>query len=365
MLAGFNKRSGALLVKTCSVLFSALMTLSPAVQAKVVKSENNPQLSTSTPVIQWRDDTRHPRAVAIAIHGLVLHGGVYDAMASQLAEQGIVVVAPDLRGYGHWVGHEGNRAAVATPIDYKKSHADVVALAKNIKKSYPGIPFFAIGESLGADMALHLASAQPDLIDGLILSAPSVKHRWFVTEILRTAPSMIGKPFGQINLAPHIQKYFSNDSRIGCAAVDDPLVRKKMSALELWRTGSEANKCLKYAKGITGNVPVLVMQGGDDQMLRGEAVSDLLKALPAFDQKLEWFEASGHLLLETPYVQAKTMTVVCNWLNNHLDTQPLLSAGVQLAAIPAEIKQPEATARMLAETAGPEEHTELARLYEN
>ncbi len=361
MLAGFNKRSAALLVKTCAVLFSALMTLSPAAQAKVVKTENNPHLSKCAPVIQWRDDTLQPRAVAIAIHGLVMHGGVYDAMATSLAEQGIVVIAPDMRGYGHWVDHGRRHDSLATPVDYKKSHEDMVTLARNIKSNYPGIPFFAIGESLGADMALRLAADQPNMINGLILSAPAVKHRSYVAEIVRTAPAMLSNPFGQIDLAHHIQRRFSNDSRISSSTVCDPLVRKTLSVMELLRTSGEAKKCLKYARNITGNVPVLVMQGGDDQMVRGEAVRTLLKALPAYDQKLAWFESKGHLLLETQYVAAQTMKVVSNWLNDHVDTQIQISAGVSLTAEEVVTTKTEA-AEAIVLAPESEQHDKLTRL---
>jgi alpha-beta hydrolase superfamily lysophospholipase len=269
----------------------------------------------------------------MAIHGLVLHGGVYDAMAQSLAKQGIIVIAPDLRGYGHWVSDRGSRETLRAPINYKKSHADIVALAKAIKSTYPDIPLFGVGESLGADMVLHLAVDCPASLDGLILSAPAVKNRWFVAEIIRNAPAVISSPFKQIDLAPDIQKYFSNDTRVTDAAVEDRLVRKRMTTLELLRTRTEANKCLKYAKDLSEDTPVLVLQGGDDQMLRSEAVADLVAALPSTDQKLEWFGNRGHLLLETPFVQTDTMAVVSAWLNDHVNarqaipTQPVLAAG--------------------------------------
>jgi alpha-beta hydrolase superfamily lysophospholipase len=336
MLAGALKRSRASLVKTWTFVFSvslvALLSFASTAEANVLRTDTCSGLANSTPVTIWQDDSVQPKAVAIAIHGIVLHGGAYDAMATDLARQGFLVVAPDMRGYGRWVDHTGKkREQSAAKIDYSHSHSDMVALAENARKKFPTLPVFAIGESLGAEMALHIASEKPDLIDGLILSAPSVRHKWFLADVIRAAPKMVGKPFGQIDLAPHIEKYFSNDGRVTEATVTDPLVRKKMTAIELMRTGSEANKCLKYARSISANVPVLIIQGSADKMVRTEFLTDLMTALPSTDCQLAWQEEGGHLLLETPYVLPETMNVVCGWLERHV-SQPSQTAALTVVS---------------------------------
>jgi len=325
MLAGLSRRSVTSLSAIFAVLFVSLIAMSSRAEAKVTKTITNYQPVLGIPLTEWRDDSHRPRAVAIAIHGLVLHGGVYDAMARELASQGILVVAPDLRGYGHWVERLDGTVKRKSAIDYKQSNTDIVALTKYVKAENPNIPLYIIGESLGADMALHIASECPQLVDGLVLSAPSVRHRWFVADLVRNAPVGLSMPFKQIDLSPHIQKYFSDDSAISEAAVDDPLVRKRMSSIELLLTEQEASKCLKYAKKVSADLPVLVLQGGGDQMLRSEAVSDLLATLPSRDQKLEWFTQRGHLLLETPLVYADTMSVVSSWINQHVNERAISS----------------------------------------
>jgi acylglycerol lipase len=330
MLALLEQRSVTSLGVIFAVLMMSLFAMSPRVEAKVTKTVTIYQRQLGIPLTEWQDDAHRPRAVAIAIHGLVLHGGVYDAMATQLASQGIRVVAPDLRGYGHWVESSDPTVKRKAAINYKQSNTDIVALTKYVKTAYPNIPLYIIGESLGADMALHIASECPTLVDGLILAAPSVKHRWFVADLVKNAPIGLSMPFKPINLSPHIHKYFSDDSAIAEAAVGDPLVRKSMSPVELLLTEQEASKCLKYAKKVSADTPVLVMQGGGDQMLKSEAVSDLLATLPSKDQKLEWFAQRGHLLLETPLVYADTMAVVSSWINQHVNeriasSQPLVA----------------------------------------
>ena len=89
-------------------------------------------------------------------------------------------------------------------IDYKQSNIDIVALTKYVKTAYPNIPLYVIGESLGADMALHIASECPNLVDGLILAAPSVKHRWFVADLVKKRTNWLEYAFqADQSIAPH------------------------------------------------------------------------------------------------------------------------------------------------------------------
>jgi alpha-beta hydrolase superfamily lysophospholipase len=308
-----------LLLAVVAVIWSANISA----QAQVVKTYSNVSsggdLSTALYSTVWQDLSVKPRAAVLAIHGLVLHGGVYDTMASNLARQGIVVVAPDLRGYGHWVSSKGQQEKLLSPVDYVQSHADIVSLAKKIKADYPTIPLFGIGESLGADMVLHLAADCPQTLDGIILSAPAVEHRLFIADILREMPRILSGPLKQIDLAPKIKKYFSDQSDITEATLNDPLVRKKMSAIELLRTSYQVSKCLKYAKNVSPDLPILVFQGTNDQMLKSEAVTKLLDATPSSDETLEWFPNRGHLLLETPFIAQSTMQKVSQWLDVHVN----------------------------------------------
>src|ERR1700733_16236311 len=76
-------------------------------------------------VYQWSDPEVKPRAAAVIIHGLGMHGLVYDAFARHLAEAGVIVYAPDLRGYGRWYKEE--------VIDYNKSRADLLDLVTALK----------------------------------------------------------------------------------------------------------------------------------------------------------------------------------------------------------------------------------------
>ena len=120
------------------------------VQAHVIRDDDI-CITAQAPVYAWLETEGEPKAVAITIHGLTMHGGVYDTLARRLAENGFVIFAPDLRGYGRWQHYMGK-------VDYQQSFDDLVALIEAARAKYPGLPLYCIGESLGADFALKAAA---------------------------------------------------------------------------------------------------------------------------------------------------------------------------------------------------------------
>jgi acylglycerol lipase len=289
----------------------SLLSATPS-QAETIRQDYDAGQFAPQPTSVWRDSTVRPRAVALTCHGLVMHGGTYDALARQLVTQGFVVVAPDMRGYGRWMSD--NKAD--PEVNYEDTYCDLVTLAKKLKEQYPDLTLFCVGESLGADMSLRLASSHPELVDGLVLSSPAIKRQSFVGPILTKAPRML-KPSSQIDLAPYIRKFASEDPQIIEGAMRDPLVRKKLSVREIWRSLAVFKATLDYARHVPSSIPVLVIQGSQDRVVKSNAVVTLLGSLKSSDQTVRWFSNRGHLLLETDYVRPDTMQIVTGWLKEH------------------------------------------------
>jgi lysophospholipase len=293
--------------------------------AEVIRDDaGQEKFHQKTPLYVWKDNSRKPRAVAIAVHGLTMHGRVYDVMARELASKGFVVLAPDLRGYGAWLQHENKKEQ--SP-DYKTSYRDLNDLLQATKKQYPNLPLYCIGESLGAGMAMRLASEHPNEIDGLILSSPALRHRLFVGSMISETAITFANPKHKLNLVSFMKKYASEDPRIAQEILADPLVRKELSMWEVFQTCNWMRPNMKFANRLPAEMPILVIQGDNDRMLHANAVNDLLAHAKTKDQTIHWFNGRGHLLLETGYVQPDTLQTVTSWLQDHVKaTQPTLTA---------------------------------------
>jgi lipase len=97
----------------------------------------------------------------LALHGLTGHGKRWQPLATgHLAE--IALAAPDLIGHG--------RSSWAAPwtID-----ANVAALAELLETQADG-PVVVVAHSFGSAVALHLASAHPEQVGGLVLLDPAI-----------------------------------------------------------------------------------------------------------------------------------------------------------------------------------------------
>jgi len=273
-------------------------------------------------VYKWSDTSAKPTAIVVAVHGLTLHGLIFETLAMHLAEQGMVVFAPDLRGYGRWCQNNENDQIdqhSSGSVAYDQSRQDLISLLAAAKSDYPGIPLYCIGESLGAGIVLFAAAEKPSLIDGLILSSPAIKPRLNIfPRVFEDTAKLFANPSREVDLVPYIKKFASEDPRIIAEAVNDPLVRKKLTTWDLLKSVKSIKSTLKYAEKVKPGTPILVIQGSNDRMLEGKAIVELLAHLNSEDQTVKWFTNRGHLMLETAYLRPDVLNTVDRWLDDHI-----------------------------------------------
>jgi alpha-beta hydrolase superfamily lysophospholipase len=283
-------------------------------QAKVVKDVlklNGKDLSV--PALQWTDHDTAPRAVLIGIHGSVQHAGNFAALAKSLAPKGIVVYSVDLRGHGDWLvsSADGRRPKV----DYAGSSEDLVQLTAQLRQRNPGLPVFCIGESVGAAVALNALAQSPKLFDGLILASPGSKpvmgHSWKAT--CKSIGQGIKTLGGTIDLSHHL-KAISDDPRSADEMINDPSIRKEASLGDLLHTLNFIKTGDELAPKIDKNVPVLVIQGGDDNIIRAASTEALFARLASKDKSIITFPKVGHLLVTTAFLKPTVVETVEGWL---------------------------------------------------
>jgi alpha-beta hydrolase superfamily lysophospholipase len=134
----------------------------------------------------------------------------------------------------------------------------------------------------------------------------------------------------QVDLVPYIKKFASEDPRIVDEAINDPYVRKHLNLSELMGTASIIRGNISHASGVPASVPVLVIQGDKDKMLRSDAVTLLLSRLRTKDRTVHWLPGKGHVLIETAHIEPSTMSTISSWLDDHLmtPTRVTLSEGL-------------------------------------
>lgn len=260
---------------------------------------------------QWSDKDVAANAVLIAIHGGVQHAGVYSALAEKLAEKGVVVYSVDLRGHGKWQGDSSKTAKV----NYQASTRDVVALVKQLRRQYPALPVYAAGESLGAATLLHAVTIEPKLFDGMILASPgtspNMSHAW--AAVLKSVGQGVSTLGTSIDLTGHVRR-ISEDPRSCDEMINDPDNRNKATVLELIEAAHFVKQNRALARRVDRTVPILMLEGGNDQICSTKSMESLFKLFQSEDKSLNRFEGNGHLILTTMYLKPEVVATVSEWL---------------------------------------------------
>lgn len=284
--------------------------------------EDDSQLSQALalPLYTWHLPGTAPKAVIVTIHGVTLHGAVFDKVASELARSGYFVVSPDLRGFGRW--YLGNdRFLNDGGVSFYKSRADLIRLVAKLKAIYPALPIFCVGESLGANLALWLASACPPYVSGVVVSSPCVKRKLDICSpmVVDTIKAFADHKH-QFSTEPYAKRYLSEDPRITESYLADPLIRKTMSVYESFQSLHAARSTLWFLDQIPAHIPVLVLEGTRDRMFDPKQIDPLLRKIPVKDKSVVWLKGKGHIQLETPHVSQEVIRTVSAWLDERSGT---------------------------------------------
>ncbi|HEY9053528.1 MAG TPA: alpha/beta hydrolase [Rectinemataceae bacterium] len=120
-----------------------------------------------------------PRAVVVVGHGMNDHGARFMSLADTLADNGLAVFVPDLRGHGSTDPGEG-RGFLAENDGFERTVEDLVELGDFAAKEMGGLPLYYFGHSFGALLGMALAAMYGKYLEGVVLSAPPEKPSAFL-----------------------------------------------------------------------------------------------------------------------------------------------------------------------------------------
>eukprot|EP00126_Sphaerothecum_destruens_P004495 Sdes_comp18221_c0_seq1m7801 len=115
--------------------------------------------------------------ICFMVHGYGEHLGEpqYKYVAAELNRLGISVYGLENQGFGRSEAKDSMRAYVENFDDFSDDLIQFVEFVIQ-KKENQNLPVFGFGHSMGADILFQSASKKPQLFNGLIFSAPCLKH---------------------------------------------------------------------------------------------------------------------------------------------------------------------------------------------
>lgn len=248
--------------------------------------------------------------VVVLAHGYAEHVGRYAPLAARLTGRGFALQALDLRGHGH---SEGERANVGTFQAYVN---DLHRFLDITRGRHPDVPFFLLGHSMGGAVAAMLVIQQPQMVDGLLLSAPFLRNAAPVPPLLETLARPIARLLPSLPTQPLDARLISRDPAIVEAYDGDPLVyRGKIKA----RMGVEMLAAGPWilARAADIHLPVLVMHGTADGLAAVSGSEELYQGLGSSDKTFELYQGSYHEILND-LDRERVMSDIIAWLERQV-----------------------------------------------
>lgn len=118
---------------------------------------------------QWLPDSEPYVGVVQLVHGISEHIGRYDAFARFLNAHGYVVVGNDHLGHGLSVAAEEDRGYFADKDGWMHVSNDTRTLQIMTRRSFPGLPYFLFGHSMGSFLTRTYLIRFPGTVDGAVI----------------------------------------------------------------------------------------------------------------------------------------------------------------------------------------------------
>jgi len=334
--------SAALLLLLLAACAPTLQPMGPPVAvARLTEDAVVAADGVTLPLRRWLPDGP-PRAAILALHGFNDYSNAFDAPGRWFAARGIAVYAYDQRGFGR-APRPGIWAGADTLV------ADFEAAAAGVRTRHRGVPFFVLGESMGAAVIMtalagSAGSAPPPAgvrtpgavvplagrtgddgpaVDGVILSAPAVwatstmpfLHRAALWATRNTVPWLALTAPRELNIWP------SDNVEMLRALGRDPLVIKATRVDAVAGLTELMNRAYEAAGALDGP-PTLVLYGLNEQVIPKRPIAETLARLPRAANRVAVYDTGWHMLLRDLNAE-RVLTDVAVWIDD--PTAPLPS----------------------------------------
>lgn len=126
------------------------------------------QDGSTSKMTHFSSNSDNSNSVIIIFPAMGVRGSYYEVLGKEIAAVGIDVVITDLRG----IGNSSVRPSKKVDFGYHEMlELDYKNIFENVKSNFPNKKIFALGHSLGGQLASLFSAKNPNSFDGLILIA--------------------------------------------------------------------------------------------------------------------------------------------------------------------------------------------------
>jgi alpha-beta hydrolase superfamily lysophospholipase len=256
--------------------------------------------------------TARPQAVAVNLHGLGDHSGLYPNLASHFPPRGIAVYAYDMRGSGR---SPGQRAYLKSWREYRE---DLHVFLDLVRKWEPNVPLFLVGNSLGGLVVLDYALHRPEGLAGVVAAAPPLGEVG-VPPFLMSLGKVMSRILPRFSLQVGMDLTgLARDPAVVEAVLADPLFHRRGTA----RLSTEVTATIARVQegAATLAVPLLILHGAADRMVPPDGSRQFFAKVRYPDRTLREYPEGYHGLFADVNA-SEVLGDLARWIRARLPTE--------------------------------------------
>jgi alpha-beta hydrolase superfamily lysophospholipase len=258
-------------------------------------------------VLHWRSGSSPPSAIVLFLHGIASHAGWFAETAADLSGHGVEVYGLDRRGSGRSQGPRGH-------LDrYEQALDDVDQLVRLVAAEHPQVPIFLAASSWAAKLGVVYAAERGAPLSGLLLLGPGLFPRVNLSpwQVVVVVAGHLVRPRARLPIPLTPELYTANPpyrDRIRA----DPLRLLEATTQFFWQTARLDRRRGRATARLA--LPVLLLQGTDDQMMDVPATRRWFDGVGGRDTTYHAYPGAGHTLDFEPD-RTRYLSDMLTWLS--------------------------------------------------
>lgn len=253
-------------------------------------------------IIQSSGD--NPSGVIVFVHGIGEHAGRYSHWIDLFRKNNYAFIGLDLPGHGKSDGKRGKIRSFAV------IHEMIGIMIKTAARTFPGIPVFLYGHSMGGGMVLEYAIRFSPAIRGIISTSPWLKLSFEVPAVKAALALAVSQVMpGMVQSSGLDTVYLSHDKSVVDVYNNDPLVHDKIAVGLFTAAMKAAGFSLAHADEL--KIPALLVHGSDDMICSPEGSREFASKCPLAELRI--WEGGYHELHNEPF-KLEVFDYILNWI---------------------------------------------------
>jgi alpha-beta hydrolase superfamily lysophospholipase len=201
----------------------------------------------------------HAKAVIILVHGIGEHIGRYDHWIKKFNDRGFAFVGLDLPGHGKSDGKRGHIR------NYSYTDEMLDTLIREYSKTFPGLPIFLYGHSLGGGIILDYLIRNDPNVKGAVVTSPYLRLAFEPPKIKMVLASVMENILPSL-VQPNglVVEHISHDPAVVTNYRNDPMVHDRISVSLFINATNAAAHSLTHAENL--RIPLLLIHGSEDKL---------------------------------------------------------------------------------------------------